>query len=108
MQLDESIIKNTIMHEIIHCMPYCNNHGEQFKKYAEFINNTLGYNINRVGNRQEDYKKSNIEYNKKETYNYKIVCKKCGQAIYRKRLNKSFIRKYRCGICKGKFEVIKL
>ena len=32
LELEEDIIKNTIIHEIIHCFPYCNNHGEQFKK----------------------------------------------------------------------------
>lgn len=48
MKLDESIIKNTIMHEIIHCMPYCNNHGDMFKKYAGYINEKLGYDISRV------------------------------------------------------------
>lgn len=48
MQLNKSIIKNTIMHEIIHCMPYCNNHGKEFKKYAKYINKNLGYDISRV------------------------------------------------------------
>ena len=24
LELDDNIIKNTIMHELIHCMPYCN------------------------------------------------------------------------------------
>ena len=48
MQLDKNIIKNTIMHELIHCMPYCNNHGAEFKKYARYINEKLGYNISRV------------------------------------------------------------
>lgn len=48
MELEESIIKNTIMHEIIHCMPYCNNHGAEFKKYAKYINENLGYDISRV------------------------------------------------------------
>ena len=48
MELDERIIKNTIMHEIIHCFPYCNNHGKQFKQYAKYINQNLGYDISRV------------------------------------------------------------
>ena len=26
MELENNVIKNTIMHELIHCMPYCNNH----------------------------------------------------------------------------------
>lgn len=48
MELDDSIIKNTIMHEIIHCLPNCNNHGKIFKQYAKYINQKLGYDISRV------------------------------------------------------------
>ena len=48
MQLNDKIIKNTIIHELIHCIPYCNNHGEQFKKYAKYINKNLVYDISRV------------------------------------------------------------
>ena len=42
MELEDEIIKNTIMHELIHCMPYCNNHGAEFKKYAKLININFG------------------------------------------------------------------
>ena len=45
MGLNDEIIKNTIIHEIIHCLPDCNNHGKQFKMYAKLINEQLGYNI---------------------------------------------------------------
>ena len=38
------IIKNTIIHELIHCLPKCTNHGKEFKKYAKIINEKLGYN----------------------------------------------------------------
>ena len=102
MELNEEIIKNTIMHEIIHCMPYCNNHGAEFKKYAKYINKELGYNISRVGNREEDCKKSNIDYQEKTKSKYKIECKTCGQTFYRQRIAKNFTRKYRCGKCKRK------
>jgi len=71
MELDEKIIKNTIMHEIIHCFPFCNNHGEQFKKYANYINSRLGYNISRLGNKEKDFEISNLEY-KKVDYKYTI------------------------------------
>ena len=82
MELDDKIIKNTIIHELIHCIPFCNNHGEQFKKYATYINAKLGYNIKRVGNPKEDYQKSNISYKEKEVkYKYKIKCQKCGRSI---------------------------
>ena len=108
MELDDKIIKNTIMHEIIHCMPNCNNHGKEFKLYANYINNNLGYDIKRLGNKEEDYKKSNIEYDSKEnlSYKYKIKCKECGLIYYRKRLKKNFLKNYRCGKCNGKLELI--
>ena len=108
MKLDEKIIKNTIIHELIHCIPYCNNHGKEFKKYATYINEKLGYNISRTGSPKEDYEKSNLEYNELNVYKYKIICAKCGQEFFRKRLNKNFVRKYRCGKCGEKFQVFEL
>ena len=62
LDLNKEIIKNTIMHELVHCIPSCNNHGKEFKKYANIINNKLGYNITRLGNKREDFEKSNIKY----------------------------------------------
>lgn len=108
MDLDEEIIKNTIIHELIHCIPYCNNHGKYFKQYASYINSKLSYNISRSGNKKEDFKKSNIEYNESELYKYKVTCTKCGQEFYRKRMQKNFLRKYKCGKCGSKFEIIEL
>lgn len=108
MQLNDILIKNTIMHELIHCIPKCNNHGVEFKKYASYINKKLGYNISRLGNKVEDLNKSNVQYNKNDDFNYKITCVKCGQSFLRKRLNKNFLVKYRCGICRGKFSVEKI
>ncbi len=103
MDLNDDIVKNTIMHEIIHCFPNCTDHGADFKKYANYINKNLGYDITRVGNKEEDYKKSNLEYKEEQkTYKYKIICRNCGQTIYRQRLQKNLIRKYRCGKCGGK------
>lgn len=107
MELNDDIIKNTIIHEIIHCFPDCNNHGKEFKKYSKLINEKLGYNISRLGNKQEDYEKSNLEF-KQEKFEYKyiIVCEKCGLMYYRQRMVKNFTKKYRCGKCKGKLSII--
>ena len=105
MQLDKSIIKNTIMHELIHCIPDCNNHGKEFKKYANYINTQLGYNIKTTGNKKDDYQKSNLEYHEEINFKYKIQCKECGQTFFRKRINKNFTRKYRCGKCNGKLKI---
>lgn len=107
MDLNDDIIKNTIMHELIHCMPYCNNHGKVFKAYSTIINEKLGYNISRVGNKEQDFKASNLEYEEKvPNYKYEIVCTSCGQKFYRQRINKDFCRKYRCGVCGGKLQKI--
>lgn len=104
MDLDDNIIKNTIMHELIHCMPFCNNHGDMFKKYATYINKKLGYNISRLGNKKEDYEKSNLEYEEK-SFKYTIKCSNCGQLIHRNRLSKDFFKKYRC-LCNGKLFLV--
>lgn len=106
LDLDDSIIKNTIMHEIIHCFPYCNNHGKEFKRYASYINENLEYNITRLGNKEEDFKKSNLEYKESiNNYKYKIICNKCGQIIYRQRFKEEMINKYRCGKCGGSLNI---
>lgn len=108
MELDDDIIKNTIIHEIIHCLPQCNNHKKTFKIYANLINDKLGYNITRLGNKKEDYKKSNIHFEEDtEEYKYKIKCTNCGQVFLRKRLKKDFIKNYRCGKCGRKIKPIK-
>lgn len=106
--LEDNIIKNTIIHELIHCIPYCNNHGIEFKKYAKLINNAYGYDISRVGDKKRDYEKSNLEYNEGQKYNYRVVCKGCKQEFYRQRINKDFVKKYICGKCKSKFEVVRI
>lgn len=109
MDLNEAIIKNTIMHEIIHCLPRCNNHGENFKKYANIINEKLGYEISRIGNKEKDFIKSNLEFKEKPIkYRYQIICENGDQQFFRQRIIKNFTRKYRCGKCGGKFKIISL
>lgn len=107
MELNDEIIKNTIIHEIIHCMPDCNNHGSEFKRYSKLVNDKLGYNISRLGNKEDDYIKSNLEFKVEPLkYKYVIVCEKCGLIYYRQRIGKNFIKKYRCGKCRGKLRLI--
>jgi len=106
MDLIPEQIKNTIMHEIIHCLPNCSNHGDDFKKYAYYIGYKLGYDISRLGDKNSDLRASNI-VPISERYNYKIQCTKCGYSFYRKRLNCNFPKKYRCGKCGGCFVTVK-
>lgn len=106
MDLNDDIIKNTIIHEIIHCLPDCNNHGKEFKKYCRLINEKLGYNISRLGNKKEDYEKSNLEFNENFKFKYIITCESCGLIYYRQRMGNNFTKKYRCGKCKGKLRIL--
>lgn len=107
MDLDDKIIKNTIIHEILHCLPECNNHGKAFQDYAKLINKKLGYNISTVGNKEEDYKKSNLEFKEdNKSYKYRIMCKECRITFYRQRLKKDLIKNYRCSKCGGKLELV--
>lgn len=109
MDLDDKIIKNTIIHEILHCLPECNNHGKVFQGYAKLINKKLGYNISTLGNKEEDYKKSNLNFEEdNKNYKYKIMCKECGIMFYRQRLRKNLIKNYRCSKCGGKLLLAKL
>ncbi len=108
MSLNDKIIKNTIIHEIIHCLPGCNNHRGTFKSYANYINKKLGYDISRLGNKEADYIKSNVEYNENTSNNkYKIICEQCGQVFYRQRMKKNLIRKYYCSKCGGRLSLNK-
>lgn len=72
---------------------------------------TMGYTLKSIayqfkGNNEEDFKESNLEYKENlSTYKYKIICKECGAIIYRQRLKKNLIKKYRCGKCNGRLEV---
>lgn len=108
MELNDDIIKNTIMHELIHCIPFCNNHGSEFKRISQIINLNSNLNVSRVGNKKNDYEKSKIEFKDNKHYNYKIICIGCRQTFFRQRLNKNFTRKYRCGKCGSKFEIKKI
>lgn len=105
LEMKEPIIKNTIAHELIHCLPYCSNHGENFKRYAMYINQELGYSVARVGNKKEDFAKSNREYTE-ESYKYIISCTSCQQVYKRNRLARNFLKKYRCGVCGGKLKIV--
>lgn len=109
MNLDEKIIKNTIIHEILHCLPECNNHGKVFQDYAKLINKKLEYNISTLGNKEEDYKKSNLKLEEENiNYKYKIMCKQCGIMFYRQRLKKDLIKNYRCSRCGGKIVMLEV
>ena len=83
--------------------------GEYFKKYAKLINENLGYNVTRTGNKEKDFIKSNLEHIEKPVKSrYQIICENGDQQFFRQRIAKNFTRKYRCGKCGGRFKNISL
>lgn len=105
---DESSVdglKNTIIHEILHTCYNCQNHGRQWKYWADKVNQTYGYGIKRTSSAEE---KGVTLPDTELIVKHKAVCTGCGQVITRTRESKftKHPELYRCGICNGKFELV--
>lgn len=68
-------IKDTLYHEVIHCIPGCFNHGSQFKAAASRVNATYGIDVDTSKKDQEAYAKKN---KLAETDLYRLVEDKIG------------------------------
>lgn len=91
-------LQDTMMHELLHCVPGGQGHKGKWKALAEKCNNELGTTISRCSDYDGEIPKND--------YKYRFRCKDCGQMVCRERRSK-FVdnyRKYRCGVCGGKFE----
>jgi len=105
---DERSIRNTLIHELLHTCPGCQNHGLKWKTYANLVKGELGYDIRRCGG---DKGKSDAlvtaRKEKRENYSqgYVLVCKKCGSKHRRMRKSKAVLHPelYRCH-CGGELE----
>lgn len=99
---NETSLKNTIAHEVLHTVEGCFNHGKKWKAMAEKVNSKYGYNITRLGDVSETI----------STPKYLVVCKNCGME-YRyfkkgkviKLLESKSRDKVSCGKCKGELIV---
>lgn len=70
-------VHNTIMHECIHCIDGCMNHGEKWKLAAKKVNDKFDFTpIKRTGH-DEAYQ-AIIE----TKYKYEAICNKCGTAYH--------------------------
>lgn len=101
----DEIIMGVIAHEVLHTCNGAMNHGEKWKRYASIMNETYGYNINRVSTPEEMNLKE-IREEKINNAKYMIKCRKCGNEIYRMRKSNVINNpgKYRCK-CGGELEV---
>lgn len=90
-------VKQTLIHEVLHTIPNCLNHGTSWKAAAKVMNDTYGYNISRTNNMAMDNLVGQEDILKK----YVIKCAKCGNEIYRQRkcklVNQTYLYKCKCG-----------
>ena len=103
--------KETIIHELLHTVKGCVSHKEKWKSLADKVNRSYPqYHIKRTNFCEEkgveEQKRTRRVYEKK----YMVVCARCRATIYRKKASKVVCHpeKFRCGLCKGKFEVVEI
>lgn len=104
MECDDPAVETVLLHELLHTCPGCMNHGKRWKAYAEMLNRKYGYDI-RPASRYEAFGLE--DPGSKEPVRYRIVCKKCGMEIVRKRRCPLVenVDRYRCGKCGGRLEI---
>ena len=52
----DTSVMNTLVHELLHSLPNCMNHGEMWKRYANKYNSVYGTTISRLSPLEGDYK----------------------------------------------------
>ena len=99
LECDIKLIKEVLIHELIHTCNGCFNHGKNFLHFAFLVNNELGYAITTQS--KDKQFKNNIPHK------YKLTCLKCGRVFYRERLPKNKTN-LKHALCKGLLKIEKL
>lgn len=91
---------NTLVHELIHTVEGCANHGKKFKMICNYLNEKYDMDLNRL------YSGEYIQINKKESeYNYEVYCVNCNMKKgYKNKRVINNINKYRCAKCNNKLK----
>ena len=100
--VNDKVVKDTIMHEILHTCKKCYAHNNVWKSLANKVNKAYGYNIKRTTSCEE----KEIESNIKDIAKHKFVCVCCGTEVFRLK-ESNFTRNYkayRCTRCGGNFK----
>ena len=98
-------IKSTIVHELIHTVEGCFNHGKEFQSIANWLSRVYGIEL---GTRASKNEMALSEEYRIAKAKYVIKCKKCGQIILRQRATRlvKLPMTYSCG-CGGDLVRIK-
>lgn len=98
-------LEETLLHELIHTVDGCWNHGKKFQRLARQINNIYNYNIKTRSSENdkgisEECQSEIRERREKQRMNYKyaVTCKKCGNQYKYKNLTNvvKYPWMYRC------------
>ena len=76
----EEAIMSVVLHEYLHTVRGCFNHGKLWKYYASIIRNRFGVDITR----EASYNDCGIDEEYAD-FKYKVVCNTCGEISYYKR-----------------------
>ena len=105
----EQALKETIIHEILHTCRGCMNHGENWKRLAERVNQKYGYSIKRTSSTNDKGLHEDTRPVAVRTVKYIVQCQSCGQLYPRAKLSKivKYPHLYRCGRCGGRLKTVK-
>ena len=81
---DEDLLKQTLVHELLHTCPKCRDHGPKWKAYAQTVNEKLGYRIERTV--KTETPAGSLRH---EEIKYILECQSCGAQIKRMRMSKA-------------------
>lgn len=100
-EVSDLAAKNTVIHELLHTVPGCSDHGSRWKALATAVNEKLpGYAIRRTTSFAE---KGLTGEQKKPVYRYILRCSQCGRQILRQKRSAvvEHPERYRCS-CGGR------
>ena len=99
---EDKALETVLLHELLHTVSGCMNHGPRWKSLADKVNSAYGYEVHRTNGAEEI---GVHKYREREReYKYIFQCDCCGQVIRRQRASQ-FVANYdlyRCGRCNGK------
>ena len=99
----KSLVETTI-HELIHTIKGCDNHGHKFQVIAQLVSANTQYNVGTKSSSKE--RGVDLEHHPRVVNaKYVTVCPDCGQKYYHMRKPKYFdnySKVYSCGVCGGR------
>ncbi len=102
--VSEQAAKDTIVHELLHTVRGCHDHGKRWKALAQRVNTLLPqYRIQRTATYEE---KGLPSTPREHIARYAVRCTACGKVYTRERSSRliQHPEAYRCGLCRGRLE----